>query len=184
MIGAALALSILGLLYRDMRRGALVTSILVAAFFGYGHLQVLMGEGVSRELLLGIWAVLIGIVAILAWRLPPPRIASLTLALDAIAAVLVVLAVVQVAPTTLDGMAEANAPLPDRPAREPRRPGHLLPDLRPVRLRGIDQAPDRRGERPARLPREPRLHGRSRRPRELRPDGDVDRVDLRHGLPR
>ena len=78
MIGAVLALSILGLLYRDMRRGALVTSVLVAAFFGYGHVKALAGPDVSREALLGMWAVLIAVVAILAWRLSPARIASLT----------------------------------------------------------------------------------------------------------
>ena len=61
-------------------------------------------------------------MAVLAWRLSAARVASLTLALDAIAGALVVLTLVQVVPITLDRTAEASAPLPDRPAANPDDP--------------------------------------------------------------
>jgi hypothetical protein len=122
VIGAALALTICGLVYRDLRRGALVTSILVAAFFGYGHVGKLLGDGVGRDQLLALWAIAIGTVAVIAWRLPARRVASLTLALDVIAGALVVMSLVQVVPTSLDRIAQENAPLPDRPAPNPDDP--------------------------------------------------------------
>lgn len=122
VIGAALALSICGLVYRDMRRGALVASILVAAFFGYGHVQKLLGEGVGRDQLLIIWAILIVGVALLAWRLPARRVASLTIGLDVIAGALVVMSLISVVPTSLDRIAQESVPLPDRPAPNPDDP--------------------------------------------------------------
>ncbi len=122
MIGAALALSICGLAFRDLRRGALVASILVAAFFGYGHVRALAGEDVGRDQLLALWAVVIGVVAVVAWRLSPTRVTSVTLALDVVAGALVLLALIGVVPTTLDRVAQANAPLPDRPAPDPGAP--------------------------------------------------------------
>jgi hypothetical protein len=116
IIGAALALSICGLLYRDLRRGALVATAGVAAFFGYGHVATLVGASVGKEAQLAGWAVLLAVVMLLAWRLSPGRIASLTVALDVVAAVLVAMTLVQVVPPELDAVAAANAPLPDRPA--------------------------------------------------------------------
>jgi hypothetical protein len=122
IIGAALGLAICGLLYRDLRRGALVASALVAAFFGYGHLAGILGANVPREVQLLAWAVLVVGTAILAWRLSTARIGSLTLGLDVIAGALVVINLVQVVPPTLDRIAQANAPLPDRPAPNPADP--------------------------------------------------------------
>jgi hypothetical protein len=122
VIGAALALTVCGLVYRDMRRGALVASVLVAAFFGYGHIAKLLGEGVGRDQLLLFWGLAVLAVALVAWKLPARRVTTLTLALDVIAGVLVVMSLVQVVPTSLDRIAQANAPLPDRPAPDPSDP--------------------------------------------------------------
>jgi hypothetical protein len=122
VIGAALALAICGLLYRDLRRGALVATALVAAFFGYGHVAKLLGADVSRDLMLAGWAAVIVVVALLAWRLSPKRIAGLTIALDVVALVLVGFSLVQVVPPEMDAMAAASAPLPDRPAANPADP--------------------------------------------------------------
>ena len=122
VIGAALALAMCALLYRDLRRGALLTSILVAAFFGYGHVAGMLGADVSRDVMLLGWGTLVGVVAILAWRLAPQRIASLTLTLDVIAGALVVITLVQVVPPSLDAIARANEPLADRPVANPADP--------------------------------------------------------------
>ena len=122
MIGAGLGLAVCGLLYRDLRRGGLVASALVAAFFGYGHVAGMLEPDTGREFQLAGWAALVGIVAILAWRLSAARVASLTLALDAIAGALGLITVVQVVPPTLDAMARASAPLPDRPVADPSDP--------------------------------------------------------------
>ncbi|MFN8624224.1 MAG: hypothetical protein U0869_26070 [Chloroflexota bacterium] len=122
VIGAGLALAICGLLYRDLRRGALVATALVAAFFGYGHVAKLLGEDPSREVMLAGWGILILVVVLLAWKLPAKRIASITIALDVIAAALVVFSLVQIVPTEMDAIAAASAPLPDRPAPHPGDP--------------------------------------------------------------
>jgi hypothetical protein len=117
VIGAALALAVAGFLLRDLRRGAIVASALLAAFFGYGHVATVAGpDGPSRDVLLAGWALLVAVAAILAVRLDASRVASLTLTLDALAAVLVALALAQVAPPSLAAVARANEPLGDRPA--------------------------------------------------------------------
>lgn len=122
VLGAALALTVCGLVYRDLRRGALVATALVAAFFGFGHVAVIVGEDVSRELQLAAWALLIGITIVAAWRLAAPRIASLTIGLDVMAGALVIVTLVQVVPAELDALTRAEAALPDRPAPDPADP--------------------------------------------------------------
>ena len=64
VIGAALALAICGLLYRDLRRGALVATVLVAAFFGYGHVASCSARTEPRRPAGGV-GLLIVVVAVL-----------------------------------------------------------------------------------------------------------------------
>ena len=59
IIGAGLATIVPALLLRDLKRGAIVGSALVAAFYGYGHLSTLLeeaghGTDVLHALLIGL----------------------------------------------------------------------------------------------------------------------------------
>ena len=64
MLGAALAMGVAALVFRSARRGAVVASALVIAFFGYGHVaDALAGIGATdRVLLLGCAAMIVATV--------------------------------------------------------------------------------------------------------------------------
>ncbi|MGQ0607677.1 MAG: sulfatase-like hydrolase/transferase [Chloroflexota bacterium] len=67
--GAAGVLAIAYVLLRDWHRAALVATVLVAGFFGYGHAWNAAAEIVdSQWLLIGAWALLVGIGLFIAWR--------------------------------------------------------------------------------------------------------------------
>ncbi|MGH2386537.1 MAG: hypothetical protein ACRDGB_16025, partial [Candidatus Limnocylindria bacterium] len=67
--GAAGALAIAYILLRDWHRAALVATVLVAGFFGYGHAWNAAAEIVdSQWLLIGAWGLLVGIGLFIAWR--------------------------------------------------------------------------------------------------------------------
>ncbi len=91
-----------GLLLRDLRRGALVASTGVVLWFAYGYIEDLLRPlGPSRDVLLGGCLVTLVGVAVLAWRLRPARIAALTTAVNVVAVVLVVLTLVDIVPHQL-----------------------------------------------------------------------------------
>ena len=48
-----------GLILRDLRRGALLATAVVAFWFGFGHLARLLGPGVSRDVQLANLGVLV-----------------------------------------------------------------------------------------------------------------------------
>jgi len=110
-----------GLLLRDLRRGALIASACVVIWFAYGYLEdILRPLGLSRDVLLGACAVFLVAVTVLAWRLRPSRIATLTTAVNVVAAVLVILTLVDIVPHQLSrGTIAATPNEADRPVPAP-----------------------------------------------------------------
>lgn len=69
MLGAAVALGLFGLVYRNARRGAIVATALVVAYFGYGHVSdALASRGLSSRQQLELWLVLVVAAAVYAAR--------------------------------------------------------------------------------------------------------------------
>lgn len=110
-----------GLVLRDLRRGALIASAVVVVWFAYGYIADLARPlEPSRDVLLGACAVFLVIVALLAWRLRPGRIAALTTAVNVVALLLVVLTLVDIVPHQLSrGAIAAGATDTQRPAAAP-----------------------------------------------------------------
>lgn len=110
---AGLALLVSALIWRDLRRGALIVSVLVVIFFGYRNVaNALTGLPIPTTLQqLGWLALLVGSV-VAAWRIRD-RLAGLTRALDLVSGILVLVTLVSIVPHVL-GQASA-APLPASP---------------------------------------------------------------------
>jgi hypothetical protein len=67
--GAAVVLALTTLALRDWHRAALLTTVLVAAFFGYGHAWNAAASFLDNQWpLIGAWALLVGIGLFVAWR--------------------------------------------------------------------------------------------------------------------
>ena len=67
--GAALLLALTTLALRDWHRAALVTTVLVAAFFGYGHAWNAAAQVLDSQWpLIVAWVLLVGIGLLVAWR--------------------------------------------------------------------------------------------------------------------
>jgi hypothetical protein len=115
IIGAGLATIVPALLLRDMRRGAIVGSAIVAAFFGYGHLATMLEEhGQGTDALHAVIIAVLLVALALAVFLKRPRIASVTHGLDVIAVVLVAMSLVSIVPHELSRTVAASTPVPGR----------------------------------------------------------------------
>jgi hypothetical protein len=110
-----------GLVLRDFRRGALIASAVVVIWFAYGYIADLARPlGPSRDVLLGACAVFLVLVALLAWRLRPSRIAALTTAVNVVALLLVALTLIEIVPHQLSrGVIAAGPTTTGRPAAAP-----------------------------------------------------------------
>ncbi len=110
-----------GLLLRDLRRGALIASTVVVIWFAYGYIEdVARPFAPSRDVLLGACLSVLGIVAVLAWRLRPSRIAGLTTAVNVVALLLVALTLIEIVPHQLSrGTIAATPGSADRPVAAP-----------------------------------------------------------------
>jgi hypothetical protein len=108
VVGAAVVLAVAAVVYRDVRRGAILASALVVAFFGYGHVAGLVGGADPNDLvLLGAFGAFVIAAALYAWRgRAAPR---LTTGLNVIATILVVLSLVTIVPYELDRAGRAPA---------------------------------------------------------------------------
>ncbi|HEY3335694.1 MAG TPA: hypothetical protein VGK16_10730 [Candidatus Limnocylindrales bacterium] len=124
---AAGATLILGLLFRDLRRAALVVTPVVVGLLMYGHLANLLHPVHVRPILQQAgWVALVVLGVVAAIRLGESRVARLTWVLDRVAAVLVVVVLVQIVPSQLAAMTEAHPEAsaaavpgaPDRPLRD------------------------------------------------------------------
>jgi len=106
-----------GLLLRDLRRGALIASTCVVIWFAYGYIRDLAQPlGLSRDVLLGACLVVLVGVSLLAWRLRPGRIATLTTAVNVVAVLLVALTMLDIVPHQLSrGTIAATPATTERP---------------------------------------------------------------------
>jgi len=92
MVGSTVLLGVLGLVLRDWQRAGLITTVLVAGFFGYGHAWTASSEVLDSQWpLIAAWLLVVGIGLILAWRIGVARLRTATRALNAVALFLVVL---------------------------------------------------------------------------------------------
>ena len=67
--GAAVVLALFTLALQDWHRAALLTTVLVAGFFGYGHAWNAASQFLDNQWpLIGAWALLVGIGLFVAWR--------------------------------------------------------------------------------------------------------------------
>jgi hypothetical protein len=114
------------LLLRSARRGALVTSALVAAWFSYGHAAPLFREaGLGDAVQLGLWGLLVAAVGVVAVR-ARGSLGRITEGLNIAAIVLVLLTLVSIVPYELGRAARGvqAAPPPEMELPEAtRNPG-------------------------------------------------------------
>jgi hypothetical protein len=110
---AAVALTaVVGLVYRDMRRGALVASAIVIAFAFFGHASpALAGAGIDERTQLVAWGVAVGLVALVAIR-ARGSLPRMTLALNAFSLVLVAFVLAAIVPYEAGRAARVTAAEP------------------------------------------------------------------------
>lgn len=107
MAGAAVALAVLSLVYRNAMRGAIVASMLVIAFFAYGHVATaLTGASVSDQLQLAVWGALVVGAVVYAAR-AKTSLPGTTTGLNVLATVLVVLTLATIVPYEVQRSAPA-----------------------------------------------------------------------------
>jgi hypothetical protein len=98
LIAAGAVLALCGLAYRDLRRGALLTSALVLAFAFFGHIgSQLDGEVLGEQLQLGLWLAFVIAVGIYAAR-ARGSLDGATAALNAFSLVLIAISLVTILP--------------------------------------------------------------------------------------
>ena len=112
LAGAAIAWAVLSLLFRDARRGAVVATALVVAFFGYGHVaSFVAGLEASDFVQLGAWAVLV-VVAIAYAANARGSLPRVTGGLNALSVILVVVALVTILPHEAERAGRGSAMTP------------------------------------------------------------------------
>jgi hypothetical protein len=90
--GAILVLGAIALIVRDWHRAALLTTVLVLGFFGYGHAWNAVAEQLDNQFpLIGAWLVAIGVGVLVAWRVGGRAIRTTTRAINLVAAIALVL---------------------------------------------------------------------------------------------
>ena len=98
VVAAAGVMAVLALLFRDVRRGAIVATALVVAFFGYGHVSPLLGGfGMADRAQLAAWGLVVIAAFLFAWR-AKTTLPTATAGLNVLAGVLVVLATATILP--------------------------------------------------------------------------------------
>lgn len=115
LAGAGVALLLTGLIWRDLRRGAILVSCLVVVFFGYRHVF-----NATADLPVPTWLVQIGwlafiVAGVVAAGRTRERLGSLTRGLDLISGILVFVTLVSIVPHQFGQTASAadtTAPLP------------------------------------------------------------------------
>jgi hypothetical protein len=125
VLAAAALTTVLALVFRDVRKGAIVATAIVVAYSGYGHVAgFLAGLGLGDAAQLGLWGVVVVATVILVVR-APSRVPQATARLNVVAIILVVIAVTTILPYEIS-----------RARREP------ISHASPV-LAGTDTAPGR-----------------------------------------
>ncbi len=110
--GSAVTLVATAIVWRDLRRGAIVVSALVLVFFGYGHVaNALAGlpAFLQHAALQQVgWGLFLAGSVLLAWRIKD-RLPGLTRALDVVAGILVVVTLVSIVPHLVTQATAADA---------------------------------------------------------------------------
>ena len=175
------------ILLRSFRRGAVVASAILIAWYGFGHAAPGLAElGLGERTQLGLW--LFGIAGAVTYAVFARRsLPTVTALLNIFAAVLVVFTLVSIVPYEVSRGAR---PVADVEAgltgigRCPADARRLLLRLRSLRVGELAQDGVRdHGQRPVRLAGDARLPGRGGQPRELPRDGLLARGDAQHDLP-
>ncbi len=110
IVGATLA-AFAALLFRDLRRGALMGSALLVAWFAYGHVADLLAPmSVSRNLQLAGWLAFLAAALVAAVFLTERWIRRATSTLNVLAVVLVTMSLIQIVPYQLSRPAAAADP--------------------------------------------------------------------------
>ena len=110
LTGAAVTVVSLTLMFRDPRRGALVASALIVAFFAFGHAATPLADlGLGLRTQLAAWTAVILLVAVAAWRTRRVTL-SATQALNIFAAVLTGLTLASIVPYELGRATRAVPP--------------------------------------------------------------------------
>jgi hypothetical protein len=128
--GAAAALVVLGLVFRDLRKGAIVASALVVAFFAYGHVdRFLAANAPGDDVQLAAWGLLVVATIVYAAR-AKGSVPQVTAGLNVVALILLVMVGATIvpyersrsdrAPVSLASSVEAGA------AVEPKRDIYFL----------------------------------------------------------
>ena len=92
IIGSALLLSVLALALRNWQRAALLATVLVGGFFGYGHAWTAAADLLDSQWpLIVAWLVVVGIGLLVGWRIGSGRLRTATRALNVVTLFLVVL---------------------------------------------------------------------------------------------
>ena len=111
LLAAGAVALVAGLVLRDLRRGALIATVLVIAWFAFGHVaDLLVPMNVSLNVQLFAWGTLILFVALAALFLSRRWVGRVTSALNVVALVLVTIALAQVVPYEMSRPASAAEP--------------------------------------------------------------------------
>jgi len=131
IVGAGAALLICSLVLRDWRRGAIVATAVVAAYAFFGRLAPeLLGLGLTEQLQLAAWAVVVVAAAVFAVR-ARGALPSATLALNAFTLLLVAMTLFSIVPyeshrVAAHGTATADAGTPIIATKVPDRDIYLI----------------------------------------------------------
>ena len=91
VVDTALLFGILGLAIKDWRRAALLTTVLVAGFFGYGHAWMGASQFLGSQWpFIVAWLLAVGAGLVVAWRIGPGHLRTATRVLNAATVFLVV----------------------------------------------------------------------------------------------
>lgn len=123
LLAAAVVLAICALLFRDLRRGAVLATAIVVAFAFFGHLGSQLDEAIVTEAVqLGAWAVFVVLVGVYARR-AGRSLANVTLALNAFGLSLLMITLVTIVPAETSRAARASEgePISDDVAAEAAR---------------------------------------------------------------
>jgi hypothetical protein len=98
IVAAAALTAALALVLRDVRKGAIVATAIVVAYFGFGHVAGLIaGLGLGDAVQLGAWGVIVIATFILAAR-ATTRVPQATAGLNVVAVILVIIAAATILP--------------------------------------------------------------------------------------
>lgn len=112
LAAAALILLVCGLVFRDLRRGALVATAIVVAFAFFGHVGALLDtDAISEPVQLALWVVAIVAVAVYAIR-ARGSLESVTAMLNVFAIALIAISLVTIFPAETGRAARASADAP------------------------------------------------------------------------